>query len=174
MDKVTGLLKRKNILDIKFPCYGITSNHKGIWTETNVTYIKTSSGVYVLDNKNIEGNTLGQRRLRIKNSALYIPRTVIHTFVQTVKSKYKIFIDNTGDIFKYIKTIKVPLKYYKVQNLIELDIGCVVTFKEIDNPILVPCRDSQGINYVGFLVTEFGYLTYDYSEEIKPNTWRKI
>jgi hypothetical protein len=112
--------------------------------------------------------------LRIKNSPLYIPRSVVHTIPQLIKSKYRTFIDNTGEIFKYVKIDTVPLKYYEVEKVVELDNGCVLIFKKLDNPILVSCRDAYGINYVGFLETKMGYIAYEYTEEIKGNTWRKI
>lgn len=164
----------KSIFDIDFPIFAITKNYRNIWEEEKVTYIETDSGVYVLDNKNIQGNTLGQRRLRIKNSKLYIPRIVVHSIPQLIKSEYKTFIDNNGILFKYFKSATAPLEYHKVDRVARTDKGCVLHFKSINNPILIPCRYAFGIEYVGFLVTKMGYILYEYSETFKGNTWRKI
>jgi len=169
------LKKTKTIFDIKFPIFPLTRNYKHIWTEDNITWIETESGVYVLDNKNIQGNTLGQRRLRIKNSKLYIPRAVVHNVAQLIRSEYKTFIDNNGIVFKYIKNTRVPLKYYKIKKVVRVeDKGCVLHFNDIDNPVLAPCAIAYGISYVGFLITNIGYILYEYSETNKPDSWRKI
>ena len=60
-------MEQLNLFDIQFPIYSITRTYKRIWVEMNVTYIETESGIYVLDNKNVEGDSLGKRRLRITN-----------------------------------------------------------------------------------------------------------
>lgn len=168
------LKKYKNIFDIQFPIFPVALNFERIWTEDNITKIETASGVYVLDNKNIQGDTLGKRRLRINNSKLYIPRGVVHSIGQLIRSKYKTYIDNTGEVFKYIKHTTVPLKYHKVDRIIETEHGCVLHFKDIHNPIILSCRNAHGIEYVGLLHTNIGYILYEYSETIKANTWRKI
>lgn len=168
-------LRTKYIWDIDFPIFAITNNYRNIWTEDNITKIETASGVYVLDNKNIQGNTLGQRRLRINNSPLYIPREVLHNVSQIIRSKYNLFIDNNGKVFNYIKQTRVPLKYFKIEKVVKKpDIGCVLHFEALDNPILISCIIAYGINYVGFLLTDMGYIVYEYTEEFKRDTWRKI
>ena len=162
------------LYDIDFPVFGISNNYKNIWTEDNILKIETDSGVYVLDNKNIQGNTLGQRRLRINNSKLYTPRVVVHTVAQLIRSRHKVFIDNTGKLFEYTKVQRVALEYYKVKKVTQTDSGCILFFEKLDNPILVSCKSAYGINYVGFLITKLGYIPYEYNEEFKSNTWRKI
>ena len=162
------------VFDVQFPVFGISNNHRRIWTEDRITKIQTDSGVYVLDNKNIQGDTLGQRRLRINNSKLYIPREVVHTVAQLIRSQYKTFIDEYGNVFEYSKKTRVDLKYYKVKEVIKKDDGCVLHFLDINNPIMVSCISAYGIEYVGFLITSIGYIAYDYSERFKADTWRKI
>lgn len=168
------MIERKSIFNINFPVFAVANSHKRLWSEDNILYIQTDSGVYVLDNKNIEGKTLGQRRLRITNSTLYNTRKVVHTIAQLTKSKYTTFVDNTGIPFKYFKHTVTPLKYFKVIKVRDTPKGCVLHFKNLDNPILVSCREAYGIKYVGFLITKVGYILYDYSDEFKADTWRKI
>lgn len=169
------LKTHKNIFDIQFPIFAISNTHRDLWTEDNITNVRTDSGVYVLDNKNIQGDTLGQRRLRIKNSPLYIPRMVVHNISQLIKSNYRTFIDTKGELFTYTKQTTVPLKYFEVVKVVKQpNIGCILQFKNLDNPILVSCSIAYGIDYVGFLITNMGYIEYEYTEERKPNTWRKI
>lgn len=164
----------KSIVDIVFPIFTISNNYVKTWVEDNITYIQTDSGVYVLDNKNIRGNTLGQRRLRINYSKLYMPRQTLHNIPQLLHSRYNVFIDNLGTIFKYKKVKLVPLRYHKVSQIIKTPEGCVLHFNDINNPIKVEASIAYGIEYVGFLHTDIGYITYEYSETLKKNTRRKI
>jgi len=122
----------------------------------------------------MQGENLALRRLSINNSPLYIPRKAVISIPQLIKSKYKTFIDTTGKVFEYRKQERVNLKYHKVKKVNETIKGCALVFETIDNPILVSCFNAYGIEYVGFLETKIGYIPYEYSEEYKPDTWRKI
>ena len=163
-----------HLYDLKFPVYAISKTYKRIWEDLNVTYIETESGTYVLDNKNIEGDSLGSRRLKINNSKLYIPRKVYYNITQLLHSKYTKFIDTNGTIFSWKKQTYVPLKYYYVKSIIKDDISCIIHIKGINFPQRVNCRLAHGIKYVGVLHTDNGYILYEYSEVEKQNTRRKI
>lgn len=170
-------MEQLSLFDIQYPIYGISSKYKKIWNEFNVLYIKTESGTYILDNKNVPGNTLGIRRLNIKNNetSLYIPRKICHNLEQLLHSKYKHFIDNSGTCFTYKKTETVPLKYHKVEKVVELKDGtCMIVLHSIDFPQKVNCRRAYATSYVGVLYTKYGYLLYSFEEEYKNNTTRKI
>jgi hypothetical protein len=167
-------MKYKTLADITFPLYGITPKYKRIWDEFNVKYIETQSGTYVLDNKNLDGDTVGQRRLKINAFDKYMPRAVILTVAQLIHSKYKTFMDSTGSVFKYVKNKVVPLRYYKVLEINRIEEGCVVLLKGIDYPVKINCRDAYSINCIGLLHTELGLILYEISEKQRPDTWRKI
>jgi hypothetical protein len=164
-----------NLFDIKFPIYGITNTYKNIWTDLNVLYIETNTGTYVLDNKNIVGDTLGERRLKIKNSKLYIPRKVYYNIAQLLKSKHTVFIDKYGILFKYKKTQYVPLKYYKIENIDKAEDGqCILAIPKLPFYHKTTCRIAYSINYLGLLDTPFGYILYELSEYKKSDSKRKI
>ncbi len=167
-------IQHKNLANIEFPLYTITMNYKNIWEEFNILYIETPSGIYILDNKNLDGNTVGKRRLKINNSKKYMPRSTISTVAQLIKSNNSTFIDNTGIVFKYKKTKLVPLKYYAAKEVIKLNDYCIVILKGIDYPIKTNCRDAYGIEYVGLLHTNMGYILYEFSDERRKDTRRKI
>ena len=165
----------KKFSDIEFPVFTITNGNHKIWTEMNVTYIKTDSGTYVLDNKNMPGNNLGERRLQIKNSLRYIPRKAYYNITQLIKSNNKTYIDNTGCVFTYKKTRTVPLKYYKVKDVVHMDEeGCILLIKGVNFKLRTNCRDAYDINYVGLLIVDNNYILYDTSFEPKKDTIRKI
>ena len=160
--------------DIQFPVYAIGKNKRKIWAELNVVYIETDNGVYILDNKNLEGNTLGKRRIKIKSDNKYILRKVYYNIEQFLHSKYSTFIDNKGKIFNWEKSIFVPLKYHKVKKVIKYENECVIHLKDINFPQKLNCRLAYGIQYVGVLHTEEGYILYEYSYKLKKDSRRKI
>lgn len=168
-------LKSISILDsIEFPIYGITNDYRRIWEDMNVLYIETDSGVYTLDNKNVPGDTLGKRRLRINAGKKYIPKKVVYSISQMLHSAHNIFIDNTGSVFRYKKTMAVPLRYHVVDKIVKMEEGCVLLLKGIDYPIQMNCREAHSIKSVGLLHSSIGYILYEYSESVKNNSWRKI
>jgi len=165
--------------NIEFPIYNITENYIKIWEELNVVYILTNSGTYILDNKNLGGETLGERRLHINND-LYIPRKTYYSVTQLIRSNKTLFLDNKGNIFRYKKEKFVDLKYYKIKKIKEiinkdkLISECVITLQGIEYPIKINCNEAFEAKYVGLLHTDFGIVLYEYSAEKKTNTRRKI
>jgi hypothetical protein len=167
-------MEQLNLFDIEFPIYSITNSYKRIWEDMNVLYIETPYNTYVLDNKNLPGDTLGKRRLQISNSDIYRPRRVYYNIEQFLHSKDKIYIDSLGRCFKYKKTEMVPLKYHKIKDINRLKSGeCVLTL-DILFPLKVNCRLAYSIEYVGVLHTKYGEIVYSFEEEYKKDTRRKI
>jgi len=164
----------KDFSDINFPIFVITPTYKRIWDEYNIKYIKTESGTYILDNKNLEGKTLGERRLKIKTGLRYIPRKAYYSITQLIKSKTMTYIDNTGCVFTYKKTRMVPLKYFRVMDVVSMEEGCILSFKDINFKLRIGCNEAYDIKYIGLLIIDNGYILYETCEEKKPDTRRKI
>lgn len=163
-----------NLFDIEFPIYSITKTYKRIWEDMNVLYIETPYRIYILDNKNIEGDTVGKRRIKLNNSELYRPRKVYYNIEQFLHSKDNIYMDSLGRVFRYKKTKSVPLKYHKIKDINRLDTGeCILTL-DIIFPQKVNCRIAYSIQYVGVLHTSYGYILYSFEEDYKKDTRRKI
>lgn len=168
-------MKILRLHDIQFPLYSITKTYTKIWDEYNVKYISTNNGTYVLDNKNLPGDTVGKRRLHIENSKTYKHRLTITSITQLLKTNYDTFMDTNGNIFKYKKTKFVPLKYYKVNNITKTENnGCIVEFKNINYSIKINCRTAYSIQYIGLLHTDMGLIPYEYTDIKKSDSRRKI
>lgn len=166
-------MERLSLFEVEFPIYSITSSYKKIWEDTNVLYIETPYNTYVLDNKNLPGDTVGKRRLQIHNSIVYQPRRVYYNIEQLLHSKDKIYLDSLGRCFKYKKTEVVPLKYHKIKSVTRTDDGCILEL-DILFPQKVNCRLAYGIKYVGILHTRYGYILYSFEEELQKDSRRKI
>lgn len=166
-------MQHKSLRDIRFPIFGVTNSYKKIWEEFGVLYIRTTKD-FVLDNKNLEGNTLGERRAKIKGSEKYIPRITIFNVPQLLNTKYKTFIDSNGIPFKYVKHSYVPLTYHKVIRKTRTDEGYILEFKDTTYMVKVHYADALGIKYVGLLNTQLGDILYEFTDEYKTNTRKKI
>jgi hypothetical protein len=167
-------MEQLNLFDIAFPVYSLPREYIKIWDDFNVTYLETRYGIYVLDNKNMQGDTVGKRRLHVNNSILYRPRHVYYNIPQFLHSNTNMFMDSLGRVFKYKKTHMVPLKYHKIIDIKRLESGdCSIELK-INLPIKVNCRLAHSVQYVAVLHTKWGYILYSFSEYKKDDTRRKI
>lgn len=168
-------MEQLSLFDIKFPIYAITKSFRKIWEEHNVLYIRTDSGTYVLDNKNMDGDTVGKRRIKITTSKLYVPRKVYYNIGQMLNGNYSIFMDTDGVVFKYKKTEFAPLVYHKIDSITEAKDGeCILELPKINYSYKINCRKAYSIQYIGLLHTKFGFIAYEFSEEYKKPTRRKI
>lgn len=163
-----------HLFDIQFPIFSIAKSYKRVWEDMNVLYVETISGKYIIDNKNIDGDTLGKRRIKMNATTKYRPRKVIYNIHQLIHSKDKFFVDNTGTFFKYEKTEFVPLKYHKVKDTTRLEDGCIISIEDIYFPQKVNCRLAFSTEYLGVLHTKMGYILYSYNTEKLKDTRRKI
>ena len=164
----------KDFSDIVFPIFTITPEYKRIWDEFNVKYIETPSGIYILDNKNLKGKTLGERRLQMETGLRYTPRKAYYNITQLIKSKTKTYIDNTGCVITYKKTRMVPLKYFRVKDVVSTEEGCILLIKDVNFKVRTNCRMAYKTEYVGLLVLGTSYLLYEMSDVKKKDTRRKI
>lgn len=168
-------MERLNLFDIEFPVYKLPTKYVDIWEEYNVLYLKTIYATYILDNKNVEGDTVGKRRVRLSDiSQLYRTRAVYYNMEQFLHSTGKIFMDNIGRCFKYEKTEIVKLKYHKVLDIEYLDSGDCSLLLDINLHIRLSCKRAQEATYLGILHTKYGYILYELTEEHKKDTWKKI
>lgn len=166
-------MQHKKLTEIKFPIYAITSSYLKIWEEFGVLYIRTKKEK-ILDNKNVDGATLGSRRAKISTDSLYKLKGTIFNVPQLLNSKYNVFIDTNGMVFKYVKHSFVPLKYHKVKSLIKKENGCIVSIKDTTLMLNIPYRDALNIKYVGILHSQLGDILYEFTDERKKDTRKKI
>ena len=118
---------------VSFPVYRLT-NRKPLSSEGVLYYSNSylevdsnpvSTNIKLIDNLAEPGETLSQRRLRMsaQEVPLYPLRVAIYflgDFIKLAKKGWW-FIDSTGKIFTYTKSLSVKLKFYKVKKVIRLD-----------------------------------------------------
>lgn len=173
-----------NIKDIKWPIYAIGEDTK-IHSEYNVTFATTYDKVTIIDNKNLEGDTLGRRRLNLDPDDLYrfnktlfiLPELVDYT--RTKKIKDRLFIDSSGVIFIYDKKETVKLIWRKTTNIEKFSSFVLLSVEGLCDKFEIPNNywkmliDANDY-YLGLLVFPSYYIVYDVSLEPKKDTWRKV
>jgi hypothetical protein len=163
--------------NFSWPIYSISSDTR-IWEENNVLYLTTAFGVkYILDNKNLSGNTLGVRRLRLRKlgtDKLYTFKGIYCTMYDVFSSKHKIFIDSKGELLTLTKKTRRTLIYKKVIGTWPGEEGhlmcqCEDVFPYIEIPFLPKVMPK----YLGLLRINHDYVLYELSDTKKKDTWRK-
>lgn len=175
-----------NPKDIQFPIYPLKQYDSIVKGSQGAVFIKDKMGdIYLIDDTSKEG-TFGQRRLKIKlqlasskTIKLYKLRNSLTNWSELLSSTRRVlsktYIDSTGFIFKYVPSMRVPLKYYRIVKIQSLEgRHSYLILDGIHQKIQVSRPPPSGVTWVGILESPVGYLLYNYSDGKLPNTTRKI
>ena len=129
----------------------------------------------VVDDKNMSGKTLGMRRLQTPMKSLYPLRYQIEDEVGMMKHRGKHFIDSNGVYWYDEKTTTTPLKYHKIRKVEKKDIATVVWLRDVPFPFVEARPPLDGMAWCGVLYKKgIPWKIWEYTEERKKDTWRKI
>lgn len=165
--------------DIIFPLFPLGLGIEGFYEEDKVLFVKDHTGYRILDDKNLSGDSLGERRLHLKaeTKQIYPLKRKIDTFIDLVKySKvYKYYIDVEGRQFKYNKTRFAKLLYRPIlfSKFVEGK-GTVFTVKGVNSWFEVNYLLHPEARWAGLLKIDRTWLLYDLSFEKKQDSRRKI
>lgn len=164
-----------HLKDIEFPVFAIGSYEK-LWEENLILYLKSGYDIiYTVDNKNLAGDTVSKRRLRIPKKERYTFRGTFFNIYQMINSGKKVFVDNNGRLFKYSKSTKVELLYREIKRVKRVEnVGYLLYIDKIPTPITVPVLFYTRQKYAGLLNYKGSYILYELTDEKKADTWRKI
>lgn len=175
-----------NPKDIEFPVYPLRKYDSIVQGSRGAVFVKDLTGdIYLIDDKSKEG-TFGARRLRIKGQLtksdtikLYKLNRSFNTWSELLTNVRKVhsktYIDNTGFIFKYFPTVRVPLKYFRIVKVQSLEgMHSYLLLDGLQQKIQVSRPPPKGATWAGILMAPTGYLLYSYSEGKLPDTNRKV
>lgn len=164
------------ITDIVFPIFKLRGlDH--IHTDNNVVYIKSYTGTYIIDNKNLLGDSLGKRRLRIPKIDLYPLNVCINNIKGLIQLNVgtQKYIDYNGNIFEYTKKKYYKLIYRPITKYRKVDgVGVVIYVREIITPFTIPYETDLLDKFAGILKLNTGYMLYEITNERKKDTRRKV
>jgi len=162
--------------EISWPIYKIRQ-YTALNTERGITYIETYHNSWLIDNKNLKGDTLGERRLRMDKEDLYPLSGVIFNISQLVhdKSQTRKYIDSSGELFTYKKERFYKVTCHKVLKIKPIEgQGYAIWAKGLHAPMQVRDMPLEKIQYVTVVNIKKGYFLYDIRTEACKDTRRKL
>ena len=164
-----GMSRTTNINDLIFPLFVIHTDN--IEELDGILWIDDQ----VLDDKNMEGETLGLRRIQSPMKSIYPLKYMIEDEIGLMKHRGNTFIDNKGKVINYEKTRTLKLKYHKIARREKKGIATVLWLKDVPFPMAEKSPPDIEITWAGVLY-DYGipWKIYDFSSEKKKDTWRKI
>lgn len=171
-----SLLKTFNsvhLAEISFPVYKFRK-YNSVKNDDGIVYVDTFYKTYIVDNTNLKGETLGERRLRVKTKEFPLyPFKVFYSSARELVLNSKTsdtYIDTKGRIFKYKKTARVHVKYYEIKTVIKYRNKSIVHFKDFPLPVVISSSKFEHFfKFGGFFKFSDYYMFYGFSEEPVDN-----
>lgn len=159
----------KDFHKIKFPIYVLP--HDNWWSQDQVLFIDN----LVIDEKNMPGKTLGVRRLQCGRLDLLPLKKAILDVPALIHAKTKVFVDNNGIPFIYVKTYNSLLRTYKIKRIDQKEVASLLWLYDNPSPITIPRPPMNNPDYVRLLhVNGSPWTIYDYVRERVKDTYRRI
>ena len=158
-----------SIKDLIFPLFVIHTDNTEVidgilWIEDQV-----------LDDLNMPGETLGRRRIQSPMKSIYPLKYMIEDEIGLMKHRGSTFIDNDGKVINYEKTRSLKLKYHKIIKREKKGIATVLWLKDVPFPFAEKSPPDIEITWAGVLYDSgIPWKIYEFSDEKKKDTWRKI
>jgi len=129
----------------------------------------------VVDERNMPGKTLGQRRLQCGRKDLLPLKRAVVGLHDLLHAKQKTFIDSRGTPFVYEKTKSSKLKCYRIRSIEPKESASLLWLHGIDFPFTIP-RPPLG-DPAWARVLHLGptpWLLYDYVSHPTKDTYRRV
>jgi len=154
---------------IQFPIYVIHSDNveelDGIlWLDDQV-----------LDDKNMQGETLGMRRIQTPMKSIYPLRYMIEDEISMLKHRGTTFIDSKGKIIVKEKNRTAKLIYHKIRKRELKEVATVIWLTGVPFPFVEKRPPPAEYTWAGVLhLSGFPWKVWEYCEEKKKDSWRKV
>lgn len=171
---------------INFPVFRLPKSSQ-VQTEGTIRYIlseyvnredKLITSVRILDDTSIEGDSLGKRRLKLRQMKVPVVKLahVCYFLGDILGHGNYSYIDSLGKIFKYTKTTMVPLVYKKIIKQLQITngTGSVIEVEGISTRFKTTVPFGVKPEVAGILKLKTGYILYSLGHEMLPNTRRKV
>lgn len=143
--------------------------------ETN----STTAVLRIVDDRSLPGDTLGKRRLRLRESEgvkVYPVSVGIYFLADLIKLAKATtwFIDSSGRVFQYKKYARAKLETKKIKQVLPAaGLGCVIEVAGLSQRFKSMTRPKTE-EYAVLLNLGKVYILYGLSDNPKPPSWRLI
>lgn len=147
------------------------------FNQDNAEYKKT---VYIVDDTSIDEPTLSRRRLVLMQQGVKLLKisAAIYFLADLIKqsTSTQYWIDSTGKIFKYKKTTRAKLKFYRVEAIYPIKgLGAVIQVQNLPQRFKVLFYPSQELTWAGVLEWDHGQrVLYGLYPTQHNETWRLV
>lgn len=136
-------------------------------------------GLRIVDDKNILGDTLGLRRLKLRESKvkLFYIRSAIYMLKDLIKLSKQTtwWIDSKGTVFQYKKSTRAKLTCKRVKKYIPGEVvGCIVEVEGLSQRFKLMYHPKNGEQWAGVLQWGLSYILYGIYTEPFKNTYRLV
>lgn len=129
----------------------------------------------LLDDRNMPGATLGQRRLQSPFTELLPLHKSIDSHLGLIKNSSPAYIDAKGTPFLYEKTLFCKLIYHQIREVELKEICSILWVYGVKIPFTIPRPPKENHLWVGVLYLKgFPWLLYEYAEKKLKSTRRKV
>lgn len=136
--------------------------------------------IRVVDDRNLEGSTLGKRRLVLMqqpNTKMFPIHASIYFLADLLKLAKATtwFIDSSGRVFQYKKAARAKLVTKKIKQILPAQgLGCVLEVEGIATRFKCLQRPREYQHYAVLLLNGMGYTLYGLSETPRATSWRMV
>ena len=157
------------ISDVRFPIYVVHTDD--IINRDGILCCEGS----VIDDTNVKGSSIGERRLKTPMKNLYSLRLMLDNFVDMSKHRGKFYVDSNGKFFIYEKSITAKLKYHKIKRIVPKGVASLLHLHGVDKPFEIKRLPSNFEQYAGVLyIRNIPSYLYELSTNKKKDTWKKV
>jgi hypothetical protein len=122
----------------------------------------------VIDDKNMPGKNLGQRRLQTPHRK-YPIRIKVKNVAEMLVSKRTTFIDYNGNTFCYRKTVYGKVQYKRIRSVEMKDSCSVLRVVGVHTSFTLERPPQAGEEWAGILyLSDNPWILYDLSPDYKP------
>ena len=155
--------------DIRFPLYVVHSDE--VMRRDGILWIDGA----VIDDTNVDGQSIGERRLRTPLKNMYDLKHQIDNFGALIKHRGRFYVDSNGKFFIYEKSVKADLKYHLIGKVEVKELASLIWIQGIPFPFEVPRPPNRTELYAGILyINKRPAYLYELSTRKWKDTWRKI
>jgi len=155
--------------DIKFPIYVVHTDE--VIRRDGILWCNGQ----VIDDKNIQAETLGERRLQTPHKNLYDLKYKLDDFASMTKHRGRFYVDSSGKFFVYEKSKTAKLVYHKINKIEKKDLATLIWINKVPFPFEIPRPPATHHFYAGVLyIDSQPSFLYETCETMKKITWRKV
>jgi len=129
----------------------------------------------IVDDRNVQGETLGIRRLKTPHKNLYPLKYMLEDFRSMIQHRGDDYIDSKGKYFHYEKTTPVKLESIKIDKIERKGAASLIWLDKVPFPFTVKRPPEKEMKYAQVLmVNKKPSVLWSYAEKKQKRTWRKV